>query len=57
MLPFSSPTHAYVSLFTTAEISSVRALAEGTFWSLVFGMLAGAVISSFYNAFTRLQPR
>jgi len=28
-IPFSSPTHAYIGLFTPAEMSSVAALAQG----------------------------
>jgi hypothetical protein len=28
-LPYTSPTHAYIGLFTTAEYTSERALAEG----------------------------
>lgn len=55
-IPFSSPTHAYITLFTNAEISSTLALVEGTFWSLVFGLIAGAVFALIYNAtpsFTR----
>ena len=50
LVPFGSPTHAYISLFTTAEISSGRALLEGTCWSLLFGLLVGAVFALVYNA-------
>ena len=49
-VPFSSPTHAYIGLFTTADISSGLALVEGTCWSLLFGALLGAVFASVYNA-------
>jgi predicted small integral membrane protein len=49
-VPFSSPTHAYISLFTNAEISSGLALAEGICWSLVFGLIVGAVFALIYNA-------
>ncbi|HEU4705183.1 MAG TPA: hypothetical protein VFS45_05715 [Sphingomicrobium sp.] len=49
-VPFSSPTHAYIGLFTIAGPSSVQALTEGTLWSLLFGALVGAVFASIYNA-------
>lgn len=57
LIPISSPTHAYISLFTLAEPTSVQALTEGICWSLLFGALAGATIAVFYNAFSWLQPR
>lgn len=47
---FSSPTHAFIGLFTNADTSSWQALAEGTLWSLLFGALAGAVFALVYNA-------
>jgi hypothetical protein len=50
LLPFGSPTHAYISLFTNADISSGQALLEGTCWSLLFGLLVGAVFALVYNA-------
>jgi len=49
-VPFSSPTHAYISLFTNAGISSSQALIEGICWSLLFGALVGAVFGVTYNA-------
>ena len=49
-VPFSSPTHAYISLFTNAEVGSSQALIEGTCWSLLFGALVGAVFGVTYNA-------
>ncbi len=48
-VPFSSPTHAYISLFTNAAVSSGLALAEGFCWSLLFGVLVGAVFALVYN--------
>lgn len=54
-LPFGSPTHAYVSLFTPAELTSVQALLEGTFWSLGFGLIVGAVLAATYNLLARLE--
>lgn|SRR5690349_5920425 len=49
-VPFSNPTHAYITLFTNAEVSSTLALVEGTCWSLLFGALIGAVFALVYNA-------
>lgn len=48
-IPFSSPTHAFIGLFTPAEQGSVAALLEGTMWSLLFGALSGVVFSAVYN--------
>ena len=49
-LPYASPTHAYIGLFTTAEYTSEQALAEGFCWSLLFGGVVGAVFALIYNA-------
>ena len=49
-VPFSGPTHAYITLFTNAEISSGLALAQGFCWSLLFGLIVGAVFALIYNA-------
>ena len=49
-IPFSSPTHAYISLFTNAQIGSGQALAQGTCWSFLFGALVGGAFALIYNA-------
>jgi hypothetical protein len=49
LVPFGSPTHAYIALFTPAPIQSVQALGEGSLWSLLFGILVGAVFALVYN--------
>ena len=36
-IPFSSPTHAFIGLFTPAEMNSVAALCQGAAWSFLFG--------------------
>jgi hypothetical protein len=54
-IPFSSPTHGFISLFTPAEIHSVRALIEGTLWALLFGLVAGAILATSYNLLARLE--
>ena len=56
-VPFSSPTHAYIGLFTNADYSSVTALFEGTCWSLLFGLIVGAVFALIYNATAPLGRR
>jgi hypothetical protein len=56
-VPFSSPTHAFIGLFTPAEVRSVAALAEGSLWSLLFGMLSGALFAVIYNQFAMLDRR
>lgn len=54
-IPFSSPTHAYVGLFTQAEMQSGAALVEGGLWSLLLGGLSGGLIAVFYNMFANLR--
>lgn len=49
-IPFSSPTHAYIRLFTHADVNSGQALAEGSLWSFLFGGLVGALFAAIYNA-------
>ena len=56
-VPFSSPTHGYLTLFTNAEISSGSALAQGTCWSLLFGFIVGAVFAFIYNLTAPLSRR
>lgn len=55
-LPFSSPTHAHIGLFTPAEMTPPQAL-EGTCWSLAFGTIMGALIALVYNSLGRAFGR
>lgn len=54
-IPFGSPTHAYIRLFTLAQMSTVEALIEGTLWSLLFGLLAAGVLGIVYNLLAGLE--
>ena len=54
-IPFSSPTHAYIGLFTQANMQSAASLLEGSLWSLLFGGLSGALIAALYNLFAGLE--
>jgi hypothetical protein len=56
-LPFGSPTHAYISLFTNAPITSVAALVEGGFWSALFGALLSGLFALIYIAASVLERR
>lgn len=56
-IPLSSPTHAYIGLFTTADVQSGAALVEGGLWSLLFGALTGGLFALVYNAFAGLGRR
>lgn len=56
-VPFSSPTHAYIGLFTNAEYSSATALFQGVCWSFAFGLIVGAVFALIYNATAPLGRR
>jgi hypothetical protein len=57
LVPFSSPTHAYIRLFTNADISSGLALVEGTCWSLLFGALVGGAFALIYNTTAPLEHK
>ena len=48
-IPFSSPTHAYIGLFTPTEMTSAAALTQGFCWSFLFGGLSGAVFAAVYD--------
>jgi hypothetical protein len=54
-IPLSSPTHAYIGLFTDYDTQSLRALVEGGLWAVLFGVLSGALIAALYNLFARLD--
>jgi hypothetical protein len=56
-LPISSPTHAYISLFTNADITSGRALLEGGVWAALFGALISALFGLVHNATAGLGRR
>ncbi len=56
-IAFSSPTHAYIGLFTDADTQSIQALIEGGTWSLLFGLLSGALVAALYNLFAGLDRR
>lgn len=56
-VPAFNPTHAYISLFTTAELSSVAALLEGGAWSFVFGAFAVGLFGLVYNLAAPLGRR
>ncbi len=48
-IPFSSPTHAFIGLFTPYEMSSFAALCQGFGWSFLFGGLSGGLFARVYN--------
>jgi len=56
-IPFAGATHDYIGLFTSADVSSPTALAEGLCWSLLFGALVGAAFALTYNATAALDRR
>ncbi len=56
-VPAFNPTHAYISLFTTAEVGSVTALFEGGVWALVFGAFAVGLFGLVYNLAAPLGRR
>jgi hypothetical protein len=50
-------SHMYLQLFSNAPMPSTAMLIEGAIWSVVFGLLAGALIALLYNALGRLDRR
>ena len=56
-IPFSSPTHAFIGLFTPADTQSMTALLGGGLRSLLFGVVVGAVFAWVYNLFAGLERR
>ena len=56
-LPFGAASHMYIQLFTQAEITSGLALAQGLCWSVIFGAVAGLLISVTYNALSVFDAR
>lgn len=56
-IALSSPTHAYLGLFTLAEVGSGASLVEGLLWSFLFGALSGAVLATVYNLLGALERK
>ncbi|AMS43240.1 hypothetical protein N7E70_021485 [Aminobacter sp. NyZ550] len=50
LFPSLQVTHAWVGLFTLAPVTSPQAWLEGIFFSLVFGIIAGAIVAAVHNA-------
>lgn len=48
--PSLQAAHAWVGLFTTAPLLSFQAWIEGIAFSIVFGVIAGAVFTFVYNS-------
>jgi len=57
VLPIGPASHMYLQLFTSAELSSTTALVQGLCWSVVFGLLVGALIAWVYNLLSGLERR
>jgi hypothetical protein len=50
LAPGLQASHAWVGLFTTAPVLSLRAWIEGLVFSVVFGAIAGSIFALAYNA-------
>jgi len=50
-------SHLFVTLFTVADPATLRALITGLCSALIFGALAGAIYSIFYNGMGRWFQR
>lgn len=55
-LGMTQASHLYLSLFTTAPITSPAALLEGSCISIGFGLIAGALTALFFNVFRFVAP-
>ncbi len=49
ILPDAPLSHGWINLFTTAPVSSVRALIEGVIWNIVLAWLISIVLTPIYN--------
>jgi hypothetical protein len=49
LAPGLQASHAWVGLFTTAPVLSLRAWIEGFVFSAVFGAIAGSIFALAYN--------
>ncbi|HEX6742245.1 MAG TPA: hypothetical protein VF079_10700 [Sphingomicrobium sp.] len=57
VLPIGPASHMYLQLFTSADLSSGMALAQGLCWSVVFGLLIGALGAFVYNWLGALERK
>ena len=55
--PGARATHMYIQLFTPADVASTKALIEGLCWSLVVGLITGALVALAYNLSAALERR
>jgi hypothetical protein len=49
ILPDAPLSHGWINLFTTAPVSSVRALIEGVIWNIVLAWVISIVLTPIYN--------
>ena len=56
-VPLGTLSHMYVQLFTKSDMGSTAALAEGSLWSLGFGLIGGALVAWAYNLLAPLERR
>lgn len=54
---FPDGSHMFISIFTLEPVASPAALAVGSFWSLAFGGLTGALIAITYNGLMFVERR
>lgn len=54
---FPGGSHMFISIFTPEPVASLAALGAGSFWSLLFGGLTGALVAVAYNGFAFVQRR
>ena len=50
LFPNASLTHAWLGLYSTAPVGSVRGLVEGIIWNVVFAWIAAITFGATYNS-------
>ena len=50
LFPDASLTHAWLGLYSTAPVGSIRGLVEGIIWNVVFAWIAAITFGTIYNS-------
>ena len=48
--PVSAPPPAWLGLYSTAPVGSIRGLVEGIVWNVVFAWIAAITFGTIYNS-------
>jgi hypothetical protein len=56
LFPNLNLTHAWLGLYSTAPVGSVRGLVEGIIWNVVFAWIAAITFGATYNGLAGSPP-